>query len=97
MTDEVNERSAALRGYRFFRLLVAAICPPIRYWVVYHNAHQRTMVVRQRRHPGVEKDFMMTGVVTLDGPFEYQEDAAQRLAFWNHQYQPRGISEWQTR
>lgn len=87
----------ASRGYRFFCALAAVICPPIRYWVVYHNVHRRTMVIRQRRHPGVEKELMSSGVVTLDGPFEYQEDAVQRLTFWNYQYQRDGVSVWQTR
>ena len=54
-----------------------------RYWVVYSRYPATTgakfLVVRGRLSPD-SIDYIL-----VDGPFDYQEDAARALAFWRHQ------------
>lgn len=90
MSDE-TEQSNPSRGYLSWRRLVAWIIPPMSYWVIYHNSHQRIMVVRRRFSPGVERSYCTIGVITLDGPFLDQEDAVRRMAFWKVQYDRDGV------
>lgn len=66
--------------------LLQKIFPPPRYWVVYHNGHGKFVVVLAKRIPKNDLDYTTSGVIVMDGPFEYQEDAANRLAFWRRQH-----------
>lgn len=74
--------------------LINLVLPPLRYWTIYHNGHKRIITIKQRFHPGVEKNFDTMGVITLDGPHKTQDEAARRLAFWQAQYRREGISRW---
>ena len=79
---------------RALRWLIGLFLPPLHYWTVFHNGHERIITIRQRLHPGVEKTWTSLGVVTLDGPHDTQDEAVRRLTFWRAQYQKDGVSAW---
>ena len=63
------------------------------YWVVVENKTERMLVIRQRMNPRHECEHGTRPFLTIDGPFDEQEDAARSLAFWRHQYRDDNTHE----
>ena len=77
---------ALLSGFSVRRWIVKRLPLRLSYWVVFAKQMQQCTVIRQRLSPGNDSTYSTMGFVTLDGPFDDQEDAARALAFWTRQY-----------
>lgn len=60
----------------------------LRYWVIWSNTKSQMIVAKSRLSPGNDGlHYSTLGVITLDGPFDSQEDAVRALHFWHMQYE----------